>query len=101
MDKINNHYFIIFVTPVQERTRSKIEDGFQDVIQELTQDDPESKHLCVLHRNVIIYFLARLLNLRLVKVCKIIKIPHCSVLVVNQSNVSHQTIPMHVVYHFN
>ena len=93
-----NQIALAYCAPFQNRAKSTVEDAFQDIMQELSRDDHGSKHMCVLHRNVIAYFISRLLNVTLTKVTKTFIIPHCSVLVIKQNNLLTKTIPMHVNY---
>ena len=44
------------------------------------------------------YFLSKLLNLKLAKVCTL-KIPHCVMIVIKEDNLSSKTIPMHLIHH--
>ena len=41
----NNRIALAYCAPFQDRARSTVEDAFQDIMQELTTDDPESKLL--------------------------------------------------------
>ena len=84
----SSFHFLLLQSSSQER----MEQAFKDLICSGEEDTTDA---FIIHHNVILYFLSRLLNMKLSKLYHTLSIPHCAVICIQEENVDSKTIPMY------